>query len=110
MRKVKVSAVQMKCTTDVWENIANAEKFVRQAKDDGANIVLLPELFERQYFCQERRYDYYNFAKPTLETAKFWVYTVRLTFPTTIIIRKNFTLFLVIRGSKLLKLSSVQSV
>ena len=67
MRKVKVSAVQMKCTTDVWENIANAEKFVRQAKDDGANIVLLPELFERQYFCQERRYDYYNFAKPTLE-------------------------------------------
>lgn len=67
MRKVKVSAVQMKCTTDVWENIANAEKFVRQAKEDGANIVLLPELFERKYFCQERRYDYYNFAKPTLE-------------------------------------------
>ena len=67
MRKVKVSAVQMKCTTDVWENIANAEKFVRKAKEDGANIVLLPELFERQYFCQERRYDYYNFAKPTLE-------------------------------------------
>ena len=67
MRKVKVSAVQMKCTTDVWENIANAEKFVRQAKKDGANIVLLPELFERQDFCQERRYDYYNFAKPTLE-------------------------------------------
>ncbi len=67
MRKVKVSAVQMKCTTDVWENIANAEKFVRQAKKGGANIVLLPELFERQYFCQERRYDYYNFAKPTLE-------------------------------------------
>ena len=48
MRKVKVSAVQMKCTTDVWENIANAEKFVRKAKEDGANIVLLPELFERQ--------------------------------------------------------------
>lgn len=67
MRKVKVSAVQMKCTTNVQENIANAEKLVRQAKSEGANIVLLPELFERQYFCQERRYDYYNFAKPTLE-------------------------------------------
>lgn len=53
MRKVKVSAVQMKCTTDVWENIANAEKFVRQAKEDGANIVLLPELFERQYFVRK---------------------------------------------------------
>ena len=67
MRKVKVSAVQMKCTTNVQENIANAEKLVRQAKSEGANIVLLPELFERQYFCQERRYDYYNFAKPALE-------------------------------------------
>ena len=67
MRKVKVSAVQMKCTTNVQENIANAERLVKQAKSEGANIVLLPELFERQYFCQERRYDYYNFAKPALE-------------------------------------------
>ena len=28
---------------------------------------MLPELFERQYFCQERRYDYYAFAKSTEE-------------------------------------------
>ena len=67
MRKVKVSAVQMKCTENVQENIANAERLVRQAKDEGTNIVLLPELFESQYFCQERRYDYYNFAKPVSE-------------------------------------------
>ena len=67
MRKVKVSALQMKCTENVQENLTNAERLVRQAKDEGANIVLLPELFERQYFCQERRYDYYNFAKPVSE-------------------------------------------
>ena len=67
MRKVKVAAVQMKCTTDVKENIANAEALVRAAAADGANIILLPELFERQYFCQERRYDYYAFAKPLSE-------------------------------------------
>lgn len=29
--------------------------------------MLLPELFERPYFCQERRYEYYAYAKPTLE-------------------------------------------
>ena len=45
----------------------NAESKIREAAANGANIVLLPELFERQYFCQERRYDYYSFAKPTLE-------------------------------------------
>ncbi|MGN0456336.1 MAG: N-carbamoylputrescine amidase [Acutalibacteraceae bacterium] len=67
MRKVKASAVQMQCTTDVKENINKAELLVRKAAQDGANIILLPELFERQYFCQERRYDYYAFAKPLNE-------------------------------------------
>ena len=67
MRKVKVAAVQMRCTRDVNENIANAERLVRKAAADGAQIILLPELFERQYFCQERQYEYYEFAKPVKE-------------------------------------------
>ena len=37
---------------------------VKEEADNGANIILLPELFERQYFCQEKRYDYYNYALP----------------------------------------------
>ena len=40
---------------------------VQQAAQEGAQIILLPELFERQYFCQERVYDYYAFAKPAAE-------------------------------------------
>ena len=67
MRKVKVAAVQMRCTRDVNANIANAEGLVRKAAADGAQIILLPELFERQYFCQERQYEYYEFAKPVEE-------------------------------------------
>ena len=67
MRKITVSAVQMQCSRDAAENIANAERLVRQAAAEGANVILLPELFERQYFCQERRYDYYAFAKPVQE-------------------------------------------
>ena len=67
MRKVKVAAVQMRCTRDVNANIANAERLVREAAADGAQIILLPELFERQYFCQERQYEYYEFAKPVEE-------------------------------------------
>ena len=40
---------------------------IRKAAAEGANIVLLPELFERTYFCQQRRYDFYTYAKPVLE-------------------------------------------
>ena len=62
MRNVVVAAVQMKCSKVVEENINKAEELIRKAAKKGANIILLPELFERQYFCQEKRYDYYNFA------------------------------------------------
>ena len=64
---VTAAAVQMNCSRSVEENIAKADKLVRKAAGEGANIILLPELFERQYFCQERRYDYYDFAKPLEE-------------------------------------------
>lgn len=67
MRKVKVAALQFSCSKDVQENINKAEKMVREAADNGANIILLPELFERQYFCQEKRYDYYDYALPLEE-------------------------------------------
>ena len=50
MRKVTIAAIQMKCSTVVTENINKAEQMVREAAKEGANIILLPELFERQYF------------------------------------------------------------
>ncbi|HEM5336321.1 TPA: N-carbamoylputrescine amidase [Streptococcus suis] len=67
MRNVTVAAVQMKCSQDLWGNLATAERLVRQAASQGAQIILLPELFERPYFCQERQYDYYNYAKSVEE-------------------------------------------
>ena len=67
MRKVKTAAVQMRCEKQVQDNIAHAEELVRKAAAEGAQIILLPELFERPYFCQERRYEYYQYAKPVME-------------------------------------------
>ncbi len=67
MRNVKVGAVQMSMTSDVQENINNAEKLVRAAAKSGCNIILLPELFENLYFCQERNYSYYSLARETEE-------------------------------------------
>jgi len=64
MRHVKVAALQFSCSRNIEENINKAERMVREAASNGANIILLPELFERQYFCQEKRYDYYEYALP----------------------------------------------
>lgn len=67
MRKLTVAAVQMSCSVNPEESIKKAEGLVMEAVNKGAKLILLPELFERQYFCQERRYDYYEFATPVME-------------------------------------------
>lgn len=69
MRKVITAAVQMQCAPDVETNLDTAERLILQAADRGAQIILLPELFERPYFCQERRYGYYRYAMPAAENA-----------------------------------------
>lgn len=66
---VKVAAVQMKCSSVREDNLKKAENFVRKAANQGANIILLPELFEREYFCQQRRYGFYAFAETVEENA-----------------------------------------
>lgn len=67
MRKVKVSAIQIQVSNCLEDNLKKVETKIREAAKNGANIILLPELFERQYFCQERRYEYYAYAKETLD-------------------------------------------
>lgn len=67
MSKVVVAAIQMRCYPEVEKSLAAAEKMVRKAAAQGANIILLPELFAREYFCQQRRYDFYDYAMPVEE-------------------------------------------
>jgi N-carbamoylputrescine amidase len=62
MRKVKVAATQMSCSSNIDKNISKAEKFVREAANKGAQIILLQELFETPYFCQKEKSDYYIYA------------------------------------------------
>jgi N-carbamoylputrescine amidase len=53
-RPVSVAALQMACDWDADANIAKAERLVREAAARGAQIILLPELFEAPYFCVEQ--------------------------------------------------------
>ena len=58
--KVTVAAIQM------TYGLENAMEKVREAASQGAQIILLPELFENWYFCQEKSYENYHLAT-TLE-------------------------------------------
>lgn len=67
MKNVTVAAVQMYCNRSREKNIAVAEELIREAAGQGAQIILLPELFETWYFCQERNYASYRLATPLEE-------------------------------------------
>lgn len=67
MSNIKAAAIQMRCLPDMEQNLAKAEQKIRSAAAKGAQIILLPELFEREYFCQQRRYDFYAYAKMVQE-------------------------------------------
>lgn len=64
MRQVTVAAIQMQMDKSSDINLNKAEHMVREAAAQGANVILLPELFENVYFCQEKRYEYYELATP----------------------------------------------
>lgn len=63
MRKVTVAATQMACSWDADDNIQKAEDLVRLAAEDGAQIILLQELFQTPYFCLEQKYKYFDLAR-----------------------------------------------
>jgi N-carbamoylputrescine amidase len=64
MRTVSLAAVQFSCSWIRDENIATADRLVRQAARQGAQVVLLPELFETPYFCAVQDSDFYALAQP----------------------------------------------
>lgn len=68
MRNVTAAVTQMSCSRDREENLQKAEKLVRQAAEQGAQIILLQELFETQYFCQTQNFEYMALARPLSES------------------------------------------
>ena len=61
--KIKVAITQMHCDDNYENNINRAEQLVRKAASEGANIILLQELFEGLYFCQVEDYDKFSLAE-----------------------------------------------
>jgi N-carbamoylputrescine amidase len=50
--RLTVALVQMSMCEQPDDNVAKAERFVRDAARQGARLICLPELFRSRYFCQ----------------------------------------------------------
>jgi N-carbamoylputrescine amidase len=51
---IDVACIQMTCGDDTEINISKASKLIRDAATKGANIILMQELFQTLYFCQDQ--------------------------------------------------------
>lgn len=63
--KIKAAITQFSMSKNYNENIEKAKKLVQKASQMGANIILLPELFEGEYFCQVEDYNNFDLAENT---------------------------------------------
>ena len=61
---LQLAAVQMHMSDQLEDNLTRAEAHVRAAAQAGAQVILLPELFENLYFCQAEREEYFGLAHP----------------------------------------------
>jgi N-carbamoylputrescine amidase len=64
MRSVTVASIQMSMAAEADSNVAAAEAKIRSAAADGAQIVLVPELFEGPYFCIDQAAEHLALARP----------------------------------------------
>jgi len=67
VRSVTVASVQMSMADDVATNVAAAEQLIRDAAGRGAQVVLIPELFEGHYFCIDQLPEHFERARPLEE-------------------------------------------
>jgi N-carbamoylputrescine amidase len=63
MRNVTLAATQMACGSNRAANLERAEQLIRRAASQGANIILIQELFETPYFCQDQLPDFFALAR-----------------------------------------------
>ena len=66
-RQVTVAATQFACDWNLDGNVARAEKIARAAAKQGAQVILVQELFATPYFCKDHDPKYFSIAAPIAE-------------------------------------------
>ena len=64
MSVITLAAVQFSCSWSLAENVAKADQLVREAARRGAQVVVVPELFETPYFCAVEHHRFLELARP----------------------------------------------
>lgn len=71
MGNINIGLIQMSCTGNKTENLNKSIQKIREAAQQGAQIVCLQELFTSLYFCDEENYHNFSLAEsipgPTTE-------------------------------------------
>ncbi|EMI7298267.1 N-carbamoylputrescine amidase [Vibrio parahaemolyticus] len=62
---VKFAALQLTKSWDLEDNLAKAKKAIREAAQNGANVILPQELFAAPYFCKKQEAKYFELAEET---------------------------------------------
>ncbi|ENO8972911.1 N-carbamoylputrescine amidase [Vibrio parahaemolyticus] len=62
---VKFAALQLTKSWDLEENLAKSKKAIREAAQNGANVILPQELFAAPYFCKKQEAKYFELAEET---------------------------------------------
>jgi len=66
-RSVNVGLIQMSCGVDSTKNFKKAAGYIKQAAEQGANIVCTQELFKSRYFCQSEDSKMFKLAEEVNE-------------------------------------------
>lgn len=66
---ISPAVIQFSMSRQFRKNVPTAERMVRNAAANGANVIVLPELFKSQYFCQEQNQKWFKYAE-TFEESK----------------------------------------
>jgi N-carbamoylputrescine amidase len=96
MATVTVAATQFACGPDIATNVDRAETLVRAAAARGAQIILLPELFETPYFCKDQLAELFDLSRPldghpTLERMQRLAGELGVVLPVSVFERANNT-------------------
>ncbi|WP_319536858.1 N-carbamoylputrescine amidase [uncultured Vibrio sp.] len=62
---VKFAALQLTKSWDLEDNLDKAKKAIREAAQNGANVILPQELFAAPYFCKKQEAKYFELAEET---------------------------------------------
>ena len=62
-KTTRVALIQMSCVPSTEANLAKAVARVREAAENGAKLICLPELFRAQYFCQREEHALFDITE-----------------------------------------------